>query len=216
VPSTFDCVASGDISEGFPTLSPGGEAMPRKLYEFTTSRPLRYLALVISRFVRSDPVTIPFDSGLTLSLSVQANPRPARRGRELGEHARDIAQFYESLLGEAPYPSFTVAVLEGDLPGGHSPGYFAALPQPLPTTPYVWRNDPAFFDNYPEFFIAHEIAHQWWGQAVGWRNYHEQWVSEGFSQYFAALYAQHQRGDEAFYGVVRQLRRWAIEQSEQG
>ena len=48
----------------------------------------------------------------------------------------------------------------------------------------------------PEFFLAHELAHQWWGQAVGWRNYHEQWLSEGFAQYFAALYAQHQRGDD--------------------
>src|SRR5207245_10015972 len=38
-----------------------------------------------------------------------------------------------------------------------------------------------------------ELAHQWWGQAVGWRNYHEQWISEGFAQYFAALYAQRDR-----------------------
>ena len=41
-------------------------------------------------------------------------------------------------------------------------------------------------------------------------------MSEGFAQYFAALYAQHQRGDETFAGVLRQLRRWGIEQSDQG
>ncbi|PWT84677.1 MAG: hypothetical protein C5B57_04435 [Blastocatellia bacterium] len=216
VPAMFDCVASGDLSEGFPTSAPGRDPAPRKLYEFTTSRPLRYLALVVSRFVRSETVTIPFDSGLSLSISVQANPRQVRRGRELGERARDIAQFYESILGDAPYPSFTVAVLEGELPGGHSPGYFAALNQPLPTSPYVWRNDPAFFDNYPDFFIAHEIAHQWWGQAVGWRNYHEQWVSEGFAQYFAALYAERRRGLPTFTNMLRQFRRWAMQQSEQG
>ena len=75
----------------------------------------------------------------------------------------------------------------------------------------VWRTDPAAFEDFPEFFLAHEIAHQWWGQAVGWRNYHEQWLSEGFAQYFAALYAQHQRGDEAFDAVLRQLRRWGID-----
>ena len=89
-----------------------------------------------------------------------------------------------------------MALVESDLPGGHSPAYFAVLNQPLPTTPLTWRNDPASFDSFPEFFLAHEVAHQWWGQAVGWRNYHEQWLSEGFAQYFAALYAQHQRGDE--------------------
>jgi len=51
------------------------------------------------------------------------------------------------------------------------------------------------------------------GQAVGWRNYHEQWLSEGFAQYFAALYAQHQRGDELFGSVLRQLRRWGMDES---
>jgi aminopeptidase N len=80
----------------------------------------------------------------------------------------------------------------------------------------VWRNDPAAFPNYPDFFIAHELAHQWWGQAVGWRNYHEQWISEGFAQYFAAMYAQHQRGDEGFASVLKQLRRWGMENSDQG
>jgi aminopeptidase N len=110
----------------------------------------------------------------------------------------------------------TVAVVESELPGGHSPGYFVALNQPLPNTPYVWRNDPASFDGYPEFFLAHEVAHQWWGQAVGWRNYHEQWLSEGFAQYFAALYARQLRGDEVFAGMLRQFRRWGMQQSDQG
>src|SRR6185437_3648652 len=97
------------------------------------------------------------------------------------------------LVDDAPYPSATVAVVEDNRPGGHSPAYFAALHELLPGTPITWRNDPASFDNYPDFFLAHELAHQWWGQAVGWRTYHDQWLSEGFAQYFAALYAQ-QRG----------------------
>jgi aminopeptidase N len=80
----------------------------------------------------------------------------------------------------------------------------------------TWRGDPAAFDRFPDFFLAHELAHQWWGQAVGWRNYHEQWISEGFAQYFAALYAQQQRGDAVFAGVMRQMRRWAMNESDQG
>ena len=87
----------------------------------------------------------------SLNLSVEANPRQVQRGREVGERAADIALFYESLLGDSPYPSFTVALVESDLPGGHSPGYFAVLNQPLPTSPLVWRNDPAAFSNYPGF-----------------------------------------------------------------
>ena len=116
--------------------------------------------------------------------------------RGLADKAADILKFYGSLMADAPYDSFTLALTESDLPGGHSPAYFAMLNQPLPQSPFVWTNDPVSFQNYPSFFIAHELAHQWWGQAIGWKNYHEQWLSEGFAQYFAALYAERERGPE--------------------
>ncbi|HEY6507061.1 MAG TPA: M1 family aminopeptidase, partial [Vicinamibacterales bacterium] len=59
-------------------------------------------------------------------------------------------------------------------------------------------------------------AHQWWGQALGWKNYHEQWLSEGFAQYFAALYGRQVRGDRVFGDMLRQFRRWSLSQSDQG
>ncbi len=151
-----------------------------------------------------------------LDLRVAANSRQASRAREYMTRANAIARFYDSVLGDIPYDSFTMALTEHTSPGGHSPGYFAVLNQTLPGAPLTWRNDPAAFDGFPEFFLAHELAHQWWGQAVGWRNYHEQWLSEGFAQYFAALYAEQARGPAAFADVLRQLRKWAIDRSDQG
>jgi hypothetical protein len=231
VPAAIDCVGSGELEPGFPALVAGKDpSQNRKIYVFTAAQPLRYLAFIMSRFSRAETATIAFPSepgrpGETavagtiyrsLNLSIEANPRQVARGRELGSRTADIAMFYESIIGDLPYSSFTVALIESDLPGGHSPGYFAALNHQIPSSSLVWRNDPAAFSGYPDFFIAHELAHQWWGQAVGWRNYHEQWLSEGFAQYFAALYAQHQRGDEAFASILRQLRRWGIDASDQG
>jgi hypothetical protein len=35
---------------------------------------------------------------------------------------------------------------------------------------------------------VHEMAHQWWGHLVGWKTYHDQWLSEGFAEHAAALY----------------------------
>ena len=67
-------------------------------------------------------------------------------------------------------------MVEDDVPGGHAPGYFAMLNNPPPVAAFNWRNDPAAFQGFPEFFLAHELAHQWFGQAVGWKNYHEQWL----------------------------------------
>jgi hypothetical protein len=152
----------------------------------------------------------------SLALQVEANPRQTSRAREYLTRASDVARFYDSIVGDVPYESFTMALTEHTTPGGHSPGYFAILSQPLPNSGLVWRNDPSSFDGYPEFFLAHELAHQWWGQAVGWRNYHEQWLSEGFAQYFAALYAERARGPEAFASILRQMRKWAMDASDQG
>ncbi len=148
VPAALDCVASGELAVGSPTLEPAKDpAQSRKRYVFRATQPLRYLALIVSRFVRADTVTIAFDRtgapddralpafvGTTydsLHVSVEANPRQVQRGHEVAGRAVDIAQYYAALVGDSPYSSFTVALVESDLPGGHSPGYFAALNQPL-------------------------------------------------------------------------------------
>ncbi|HEX4155959.1 MAG TPA: M1 family aminopeptidase [Acidobacteriaceae bacterium] len=45
--------------------------------------------------------------------------------------------------------------------------------------------------NMPEFWRAvtpHEVAHQWWGDLVGWSSYRDQWMSEGFADFSAGLF----------------------------
>jgi len=158
----------------------------------------------------------PTNDETNVILTVKANPRQTGRARSLSEQASAILQYYASIVGEAPYPTFALAVTEAEVPGGHSPAYFAVLNQVLPTQPILWRSDPVNFEGFPGFYLAHELAHQWWGQAVGWKNYHEQWLSEGFAQYFAALYADKALEPNVFPSVLRQMRRSAIDNSAQG
>jgi aminopeptidase N len=54
--------------------------------------------------------------------------------------------------------------------------------------------------------IAHETAHQWFGDAVTEREWAHVWLSEGFATYWAALDTQHAAGDSAFRADLRRLR----------
>ncbi len=57
-----------------------------------------------------------------------------------------------------------------------------------------------------EGLIAHETAHQWFGDAVTTREWPHVWLSEGFATYFAALWAEHARGDTALVATLRAMR----------
>jgi hypothetical protein len=228
VPENYSMVATGALDEGFPKRVPNG-ARGWEEYQFSATQPVRYLAWAISRFVHVHAATVsvpspPPSRDLSLSgvsynqadMSVESSGMLKRRALELSDTAQDVLKFYATLLGDIPYQSFTLAVVERNTPGGHSPPYFAALSQPPPATPIAWRADPTYFSDFPEFFVAHEAAHQWWGQAVGWKNYHEQWLSEGFAQYSAALYAEHAHRKGVFDKVISQMTRWTLSKSDQG
>jgi hypothetical protein len=145
-----------------------------------------------------------------LDLTVTSNPRQAGRIRSFMAQTSTILSRYADIVGDLPYPSFNLALVDDPLPGGHSPAYFALLHQPLPTSNYTWRNDPVSFDKFPQFFLAHELAHQFWGDAIGGENYHEQWISEGFAQYFALLHAEKSRSRDQVEDILRQMRRTSI------
>jgi hypothetical protein len=227
LPTAFGAVCTGEQAEGSP-VTVRTQAGERQLFVFSTSKPVRYLGCVFARFGPGDTRTFALDNTAAGASSAGDGRRdsftligrsPARqrgRSRELLEQAEGIIRFYSGLMGEAPFPGFTIALVESELPGGQSPAYFAALHQPLPSSPLTWRNDPASFDNYPEFFLAHELAHQWWGHAIGWNSYHEQWLSEGFAQYFAALYAERRRGPDVFANIIKTMHRWSVATSSQG
>jgi hypothetical protein len=173
------------------------------------------LAKQITRINQSIAIP-PVGARNTVALAVEANKRQESRAREALGTAAEALRLYAELTGDIPYDAVTLAMVEADVPGGHAPGYMTMINNPPPVTQVSWRNDPAAFQGFPEFFLAHELAHQWFGQAVGWKNYHEQWLSEGFAQYFAALYAKERRGEGAFRDILRQFRKWAIDESDQG
>ena len=235
VPPEFTVLGSGIPDPPTAVAGPPPDARPRRAFTFRALQPVRYLSIAVSRFVQvvTGDISRPMpaadgESGPRLSRSGEgvfydaatiemwSQPRQTNRAKDLIEPTTDILRFYSDLVDDLPFPTFRLALTEDTLPGGHSPAYFALLHQPMPGTPFTWSRDPVAFDDFPQFFIAHELAHQFWGQAVAGENYHEQWISEGFSQYFALLYAEKTRPRESVAGIFRQMHRSALDVSDQG
>ena len=61
------------------------------------------------------------------------------------------------------------------------------------------------FEGLDEIFRAHEVAHQWWGLAVDFESYHDQWLSEGFAQYSGLWYLQQAKNNnELFFDILNE------------
>jgi aminopeptidase N len=74
---------------------------------------------------------------------------------------------------------------------------------------------------------SHEIAHQWFGDAVTEDEWDDVWLSEGFATYFADLYTEHFSGRAAFvqalergrtgaFNAERQTKRAVVHQNDKG
>lgn len=83
-------------------------------------------------------------------------------------------RYFTTLFGKYPYPAFSAA---------YHPFFFG---QGFPSLLMLPAADSDSRSTYS--FIAHETAHQWWGDVVTWRSYRDQWLSEGFAEYSGMLY----------------------------
>ena len=106
---------------------------------------------------------------------------------------RQAIEFFTSHIG--PYPYEKLAAVQTAQMGGameHASAIFFG--EKSVTT------RPAFS------LVAHETAHQWWGDSVTEKDWDDAWLSEGFATYFASLAAEHYQGRDAFVAEMRRKR----------
>ena len=131
-----------------------------------------------------DPIPVEFDS---LSGSVAA----IKEDFILAELDNSL-RYFTSLFGRYPYPTFGAAF--------HPFSFGQGFPSLLMIPPADHAS------KYTYVFIAHETAHQWWGNIVAWRSYRDQWLSEGFAEYSGVLYTGLREGAGAREELISQLR----------
>ncbi|MGB5105427.1 MAG: M1 family aminopeptidase [Candidatus Zixiibacteriota bacterium] len=60
---------------------------------------------------------------------------------------------------------------------------------------------------FPESLLAHELAHQWWGDMITCGTWHDIWLNEGFARYSEALWLEHVNGPQALQQYMNSLTR---------
>jgi aminopeptidase N len=66
-------------------------------------------------------------------------------------------------------------------------------------------------ENEHEELIAHETAHQWFGNSATEDDWHHVWLSEGFATYLTALYMEHTYGRDKLENVMRDKRKAVLD-----
>jgi aminopeptidase N len=129
---------------------------------------------------------------------------PEQRPTLPGAFARagDIVSFFWSLVGPFPYE---------ELKHLQSSTRFGGMENATA----IFYADAAFrTGRMNDGLIAHETAHQWFGDAVTEREWSHLWLSEGFATYFAALWTQHAHGDTAFHRDMEGIRAAVLADAE--
>ena len=131
---------------------------------------------------------------------------PSLMAKTMGTEMANTVRVFSAYFGPFPYKHLSVT----SLPISYSYG------QGWPGLIYLWS--ASFLDStqrhaiglqdqigLTDFFRAHESSHQWWGHRVGWKSYHDQWLSEGFAEFSGNLYVQYREN------MKESLTRWKKE-----
>jgi aminopeptidase N len=197
-PSTRRVVANGELVEETP-IPVGNNAMPRTLTRWREARPIATYLMVIAaaplaryELGREGCGVGEFDQCVPQSVYVAPEVRDFLPGPF--RDAPGIVKLFGQLV--APFPYEKLAHLESSTRYGGMENASA-----------IFYADNVFRQRTMQVgLIAHETAHQWFGDAVTEREWPHVWLSEGFASYFAELWTEHALGDSAFRAAMARIR----------
>jgi aminopeptidase N len=182
-PASYEAVANG-------ILAGSRSAAGRRVWRWTMDEPIpTYLIGFVAgeyEVVRSQAATPP------VSLAYLVYRGRGADARKTFGKTPEILRFFSSLLDfPYPFPTYSQAVV-ADFP-------YEGMENPTATmlSDAALLDDRTRLDTSSDAVIAHEAAHQWWGDIVTPRGGRDLWLSEGLSTYFDRLWQEHDAGAEA-------------------
>ncbi len=187
VPRGFTAVSNGRLVS---KETRGGQSV----FHWRMERPhaLYLISLAVGRFARVERRA---DGVPVIFYCEEGREEEAARG--LGKTAKAL-EFFSRMTGVSyPYPQYS-QVAAAEFPGGMENTTSTTQ------TDAVLIDKRAGLDTDLDLLVAHELAHQWFGDLVTCRDWSHAWLNEGFATYFEILFQAHDKGpDEADYELHR-------------
>src|SRR6476620_1540270 len=196
---TFECPSDWSVvGTGKQVSSTVAEG--KRTTHFVTSKPIGRAGFNLGKFVaataNSGAVEIHAYGAKTVEQSlagaearVGKKPDPTRETQQIADQAANTVQFLSSELDPFPYLNLEITQLPGMLSQSW-PGLIY-----LSSTAFLSpdeRHALGVRDPYVELLLSrlmltHETAHQWWGDAVDWVSYRDEWIVEALANYSALV-----------------------------
>lgn len=142
-------------------------------------------------------------------------PSPARNAQAVADKAARAIDNFSQWFGPYPYSSLALTQMPGNLSQGW-PGLvflssFAFLSPQEQTDLHMDRISTTLSN----LVLAHETAHQWWGDLVLWSSYRDQWLVEGLANYSSLLVLERQNPSQ-FRQVLEKYRGNLLSKNKDG
>lgn len=137
--------------------------------------------------------------------------------KEMNTEVSNSLRVFQDYFGAYPYSHLAVT----DIPYSYGQGwpgllYLSMLSFLDPTQRHALGISAKGEMLLTDFFRAHETSHQWWGHRVGWKSYHDQWMSEGFAQFSGNLYVEFRENKQEFLNRLREDRQDLMNKNQFG
>jgi hypothetical protein len=134
----------------------------------------------------------PFSSTGGASREAMQAPQasPADALKQLAKEIDASIHFYETYSGPFPFRTLSVSQIPGTFGQGWPGLLYLSTFSFLPAeTQHRAGLNSTVQEEFTDLVPYHEVAHQWWGNVVGWSSYRDQWIDEAIANYLALLFS---------------------------
>lgn len=142
-------------------------------------------------------------------------PSPARNAQAVAENAAQAIDFFSRAYGPYPYEALSMTQKPGVVSQGWPGLIFLSSFSFLTEGEKSQLNMGKVVQTMTNSVIAHETAHQWWGDLVSWDGYRDQWMIEALSDYSALMLLETQ-DPVRFHAVLDQYRSNLLQKNKDG